>query len=138
MSLKRGKAHRLRVLVVEDHEDSASCLDMLLTLSGFEVAVARDGLEALQVALQFQPEVALIDLVMPGMDGYALARRFREQAELQKVLLIAVTGLGEDEFQRRSHEEGFTFHLVKPVDPVELVSLLAAATRFRAPELSGG
>jgi two-component system CheB/CheR fusion protein len=130
------KVNKLRVLVVEDHADSASCLDLLLTLSGFEVEVTRDGSEALEIALRFRPQVALIDLMLPGIDGFEVARRFRQHPDLRAVTLIALTGLGGEAFRQRSREAGFVHHLLKPADPVELVNLLMAATGQRLPQPS--
>ncbi len=92
--------HPLRVMVVEDHNDTANSLRLLLNHWGIEVRVCRDGMKALEEALSYQPDVALIDIMMPGMDGYQLARRLREHEALKNVLLIATTGLGDPDNRR--------------------------------------
>ncbi len=97
---------------------------MLLRLSGHEVAVAHDGPTALQAAEAQPPEVALLDISLPGMDGYELARRLRSQPALGRPLLIALTGWGLEEERRRSKEAGFDHHLLKPVDLATLQGLL--------------
>ncbi len=115
----------LRILVVDDNRDSATSLAMLLTLMGNETQTAHDGLEALEVAAAFKPDVALLDIGMPKLNGYDMARRIREQAWAGDVVLVACTGWGTEDDKRRSQEAGFDFHMVKPVDPVALKKLLA-------------
>jgi signal transduction histidine kinase/CheY-like chemotaxis protein len=107
---------RRRLLVVDDNVDAAESLRMLLSLEGHELRIAHDGLAALRVAEEFQPEVVLLDIGLPRMDGYEVARRLRQRPEMDKVLLIALTGYGQDEDRRRSHEAGFNAHLIKPFD----------------------
>jgi PAS domain S-box-containing protein len=120
-----GEAARRRVLVVDDNEDSADSLALLLELKGHEVRVALDGPAALATAHAFQPEVVLLDIGLPGMDGYEVARRLRaERAGEGGLLLVALTGYGQDEDRRRSREAGFDHHLVKPVDFDELTRVL--------------
>jgi signal transduction histidine kinase/CheY-like chemotaxis protein len=114
-----------RVLVVDDNADAADSLSMLLSLSGHEVQTARDGSTALEVAARFRPNVILLDLGMPGMDGYETARRVRTMRGLERVTLVAQTGWGQAEDRRRTEEAGFDHHLVKPVDPATLHNLLA-------------
>ncbi len=114
----------VRVLLVDDNVDAAQSLAMLLRLSGHEVAVAHDGPTALQAAEAQPPEVALLDISLPGMDGYELARRLRSQPALGRPLLIALTGWGLEEERRRSKEAGFDHHLLKPVDLATLQGLL--------------
>ena len=104
----------LRVLVVDDNEDAAQALGMLLELSGYGVRVATDGLVALEIAERFEPHAALVDLGMPGIDGFELARRLRSR--IKDLLLVAVTGYSQAEDRRRSRDAGFDHHLVKPVD----------------------
>jgi signal transduction histidine kinase/CheY-like chemotaxis protein len=116
---------RLRVLVVEDNVDAAQTLGDLLDLWGHQVQVVYEGHTALEVALQVLPEAVLLDIGLPGMDGYEVARRLREQPSLQHVLLVALTGYGQEADRRRSQEAGFDHHLVKPVDPEEMRLLLA-------------
>src|SRR5262249_60092589 len=100
-------------------------LTMVLRLWGHEVRLARDGPTALQIAREERPDVVLLDIGMPGMDGYEVARRLREQPALKKPFLIAVTGYGRQEDQRRSRKAGVNLHLVKPVDTEGLRRLLA-------------
>ncbi len=113
-----------RVLVVDDNMDSAESLAMLLRLSGFDVAVANDGLEAVESARTFQPEVILLDLGLPRLDGYGAASRIREENEGGGPLLVAVTGWGQEEDHRRTQEAGFDAHLHKPLDMSVLKQLL--------------
>jgi PAS domain S-box-containing protein len=116
-------ATRHRILVAEDNEDMASALAMLL--EDHEVRVAKDGLEACALAESFRPEIALLDIGMPGLDGYQAARRIREQPGGDAILLVALTGWGQAEDRRRSEEAGFAIHLTKPVDPRALTQLLS-------------
>jgi signal transduction histidine kinase/methanogenic corrinoid protein MtbC1/CheY-like chemotaxis protein len=118
----------VRVLLVDDNVDAAESLAMLLRLRGHEVAVAYDGPAALRAAEARRPEVALLDIGLPSMDGYELARRLRPQPGLGRTVLVALTGWGQEEDRRRSAEAGFDHHLVKPVDLPELQRVLATAT----------
>src|SRR5690242_4758935 len=115
----------LRVLVVEDNLVTAECLTLLLERWGHEAAVTADGPGALGVAQAFQPEVVLLDIGLPGMDGYEVARRLRRLAGMEKCLLIAFTGRGHEEDVRRCKEAGIDFHLLKPVHPALLREFLA-------------
>lgn len=115
----------LRVLVVDDHHDSGDSLATLLRLIGHEVRVVYDGPAGLAVARAFQPEVALLDIGMPGMDGIELGRRLRREPGLERMLMIALTGFGRDEDRQRSNEAGFDAHLVKPADLASLNALIA-------------
>jgi len=115
---------RLRVLVVDDNLDSLTSLAMLLRMSGDAVRTASDGTAALEVAKSFRPEVVLLDLGLPGMDGYEIGRRIRKMPESKSAILVAQTGWGQDDDRRRSAEAGFDAHLVKPVDPAELQKIL--------------
>ncbi len=117
-------ASRHRVLVVDDNVDAAVSLGMLLKLAGQEVRVAYDGPAALRQATEFRPELVLLDIGMPGMDGYEVCRRLREESGLGQAILVALTGWGQDEDRRRSHEAGFDHHIVKPVEPSALQRLL--------------
>ncbi len=114
-----------RILVADDNEDSAASLAMMLQIMGNEVRTAKDGLQAVEAAAAFQPDVILLDIGMPRLNGYEACRRIREQPGGQKAVLIALTGWGQDEDKRRSAEAGFHHHLVKPVDPAALGELLA-------------
>ncbi|MBI1918938.1 MAG: response regulator [Planctomycetes bacterium] len=113
-----------RVLIVDDNVDAANSLALMLRLQGHEVLVVHEGPAALEAATEFGPDVGVLDLGMPGMDGYELARRLRRLPGLESVLLIALTGWGQEEFRRRSKEAGFDHHLVKPADPRSLHELL--------------
>jgi signal transduction histidine kinase/CheY-like chemotaxis protein len=112
-----------RILVVDDNVDAADGLAMLLRLEGHDVAVAYDGVSALAVAEADPPALAVLDLGMPMMDGYELARAFRARPALRGVVLVALTGLAQPEDRQRTQEAGFDHHLVKPVDADELQRL---------------
>lgn len=114
-----------RLLVVDDNDDAARSLAMLLRLQGHDVQVANDGASALEVATALRPALIFLDLGMPGMDGYEVARRIRQTAGLQQTVLAALTGWGQQEDRRRTAEAGFDHHLVKPVEPKVLENLLA-------------
>ncbi len=113
-----------RILVVDDSLDQARCLGKLLELRGHEVRLAFDGPAALQKAADFVPDVALVDIGLPGMSGYEVASRLRAQPRLCHVLLVAQTGWGQEEDRQRSQKAGFDYHLVKPVDPETLYEIL--------------
>ena len=112
-------------MIVDDNVDSAESMSLLLGLSGHEVQAAHDGREALRVAPEFRPDVILLDIGLPGLSGYEVARRLRQEPALQGVLLAAMTGYSQDEDRQRSREAGFDEHLVKPVDFGTLEALLA-------------
>ncbi len=114
-----------RILVADDNTDAASSLATFLTLIAYEVRTANDGLQAVEVATQFQPDFVLLDIGMPKLNGYDACRRIREQSGKAKPFLIALTGWGQNEDRRRSLESGFDHHLVKPMDPVALEQMLA-------------
>lgn len=118
-----------RVLVVDDNCDSAESMSMMLKLSGHEVAVAHDGLEAIEVAREFRPDVAFLDLGMPRLNGYEAARSIREQPWGRQILLVALTGWGQEEDKRRTKEAGFDAHIVKPIDPDEVEELIIGCAR---------
>jgi signal transduction histidine kinase/ActR/RegA family two-component response regulator len=122
-----------RILVVDDSRDVADSFESLLETMGAEVRVAYDGRTALEILPAFKPEAVLMDLGMPEMDGYETARRLRRLPEGRDVMLIALTGWGQDEDRRRTKDAGFDRHLVKPADPEVLESLLAEL-RARAPK----
>ena len=116
---------RRRILVVDDNADAAVSLARLLArLHRQEVQVAHDGPSALEIAERFQPEVVLLDIGMPGMNGYEVARHLRSRPHHPDLLLVALTGWGQDADRHQSREAGFDHHLVKPVDPGELTSLI--------------
>jgi PAS domain S-box-containing protein len=115
-----------RVLIADDNRDAADSLSMLLKLSGHEVKTGYDGEQALEVAEAMRPEVVLLDIGMPKLNGYEVCRRIRKEAWGKDILLIALTGWGQEEDRRRTDEAGFNEHMVKPVDPTQLVQLLTA------------
>jgi CheY-like chemotaxis protein len=123
MENPRGAPAHRRILVVDDNRDSAESLALLLELQGHEARTAFEGAEALDIARTFHPEVVLLDIGLPGMDGYEVARRLREEGEDSR--LVALTGYGLEEDRRRSLEAGFDDHLVKPVSLEELSRILA-------------
>ncbi len=116
---------RRRILVVDDNEDTADSLSLLLTLSGNDVRSAHDGLRAVELAAEFRPDVVLLDVGLPKLNGYDAARRIRDHLG-EDVVLVAVTGWGQEEDKRRAKEAGFDFHQVKPLDPARLQELLAS------------
>jgi PAS domain S-box-containing protein len=118
----------LKVLVVEDNIDAAESLATLLRLWNHEVTVVHDGRSALDAARDQHPEVVLLDIGLPGLDGYQVARHLREDVGLDHALLVAMTGYGQPEDRRRSHEAGIHHHFVKPVEPMVLRNLLAGLT----------
>jgi PAS domain S-box-containing protein len=121
----KTKPAGLRVLVVDDNRDAADSLAMLLRLIGNEVHTAYDGLEGVEAVERFRPAVVLLDIGMPKLNVYDACRRIREEAWGKGMLLIAMTGWGQEEDRRRTMEAGFNTHLVKPVDPTALMKLLA-------------
>jgi PAS domain S-box-containing protein len=124
-TLPRVARHGHRVLVVDDNLDSASGLSRLLKLLGHDVRVAHDGRDAVGVAQAHQPDIILLDIGLPGMDGYEVVRRLRTEECCKDALIIAVSGYGQPEDLRRSREAGFDDHLVKPVDYDALMTLFA-------------
>lgn len=114
-----------RILVVDDLAPSAETLMTLLEMEGFEVRVAHEGQEALRIAREFQPHVVLLDIGLPGMNGFEVAHGLRSQPESRDALLIALTGYGEAESRTRSAQAGFDFHMVKPADVDLLLTMLS-------------
>jgi CheY-like chemotaxis protein len=119
---------RKRILVADDNQDSANSLSILLRLGGHEVEAVHDGLQAVEAAARSRPDAILLDIGMPGLNGYEAARRIREQPWGATLQLIALTGWGAADDRRKSQEAGFDVHLVKPVDYEELVRVLAGPT----------
>ena len=113
-----------RVLVVDDNEDATYTLSTILELSGHEVILAYDGEEALALAGEHRPEVVLLDIGLPKLDGYEVARRLRLDPRNENMVLVAVTGYGREEERERGLAAGFHHYLVKPVDPGVLQALL--------------
>ncbi|HUO81967.1 MAG TPA: ATP-binding protein [Gammaproteobacteria bacterium] len=114
-----------RILVVDDNVDAAESLAMLLRLDGHDVATAHDGGEAVASTASYKPDIVLLDLGMPELDGYSAARQIRQQPGGRDILLIALTGWGQDDDRRRTKAAGFDAHVVKPVDPSSLTRTLA-------------
>src|SRR5262249_59917154 len=121
----------LRILIVDDNRDAADSLGMLLRLMGNDTHTAYDGQEGVDVAGEFKPDVVLLDIDLPKLNGNEACRCIREQPWGKKVVLIAVTGWGQEEDRRCSHEAGFDHHMVKPVDLQELMKLLARVKQVR-------
>jgi two-component system, sensor histidine kinase len=121
--------HGRRILIADDNLEFADSLASLLSSRGHDVRVAHDGAEALAAVEGFTPEFALLDIGMPKVHGYELARRLRDRPETSECVLVAVTGWGHEDDRRRAREAGFDRHLVKPVDPADIESLLAQAGR---------
>ena len=119
----------LRVLVADDNRDSAESLGMLLELSGHEVYLAHDGVEALAAASTQLPDVVLLDIGMPGMDGYEVAANIRREPWGAGMQLVAITGWGQEDAKRKARSSGFDHHLTKPMDSAVLESILANAAR---------
>jgi signal transduction histidine kinase/DNA-binding response OmpR family regulator len=122
-----------RILVVDDNVDAADTLGMLLRAQGHEVAVTHDGPTALQTMTQLRPRFVLLDIGLPNMDGYAVARQIRLNSEFAGSFLIALTGYGQEEDRLRAMDAGFDHHLVKPVDPEALPDLFARLDQSAAP-----
>jgi CheY-like chemotaxis protein len=131
-------ANQRRVLVVDDNVDAAESLAIILRLHGHEARTVHDGEHAIEVACEFRPDVVLLDLGMPKVNGYEVARRLRSEPWGRHVVLVACTGWGQPEDRRRSNEAGFDHHLVKPVNPDAILGVVGSAasrpdTRSDAP-----
>jgi CheY-like chemotaxis protein len=122
----RATSASLRVLVADDNRDAADMLATLLERAGYEVLTVDDGAEALNAVEIDRPDVVLMDIGMPGMNGYDAAKIIRGQAWGKDIVLIATTGWGQDTDIQRSHDAGFDHHLVKPIDSMALIELLAS------------
>lgn len=123
-SLNKTPQH-FRILVVDDNHDSALSLAMMLSIMGHETRTAHDGESAVATAESFLPDVVLLDIGLPKLNGYEVAQRIRESAWGESMFLIAVTGWGQEEDRQRSSEVGLNVHMVKPVEPAALERLLA-------------
>src|SRR5919202_1086373 len=126
-STAAGGTKSARILVVEDNVDTARGMARLLKLLGHEVAVAHSGPEGIEVARAHRPDYVLLDIGLPGMDGYEVASRLRREACCRDAVIIAISGYGQEEDRRRSKEAGVDHHLIKPLDHDALISLLSAA-----------
>ena len=127
-----GTPHVMRILVVEDNADCAESMALVLRLAGHQATVAPDGPTALQAAAEWQPDVILLDIRMPGMDGWEVARWLKERQGGKPPLIVAVTGFGSEEDRRRSREAGIDLHLLKPVEPDQLREFLSKFHRIIA------
>jgi CheY-like chemotaxis protein len=121
----QAPAQRFKILVVDDNPDSALSLAMMLSIMGHETRTAHDGESAVATAESFLPDVVLLDIGLPKLNGYEVAQRIRETTWGASMYLIAVTGWGQDEDRQRSSEVGLNVHMVKPVEPAALEKLLA-------------
>jgi CheY-like chemotaxis protein len=122
-------AVRQHILIVDDNVDSADSLATVLGLKGHRTWTAYDGPTALEAARAHRPGFVLLDIGLPRMDGYEVARRLRQTPDLRGVVLVAMTGYGQDEDRRKGQEAGFDYHLVKPVDLTELAKILAKSRK---------
>jgi two-component system, chemotaxis family, CheB/CheR fusion protein len=129
-SLNDPKAPGRRILVVDDNVDAALSVTGLLKLWGHEVQAAFSGAEAIAVARTFRPQIVLLDIGMPGMSGYDVARQLRAEPEFEGLVITALTGYGQAEDRRRSREAGFDHHLTKPPDPDALAALIQSPETF--------
>jgi PAS domain S-box-containing protein len=128
---------RLRVLVVDDNVDAEQSVSLLMRLHGHEVRAAHDGMEALRQARAFRPQVVLLDIGLPGMNGYDVARKLRAVPETADATLIAVTGYGQAEDRDQAMEAGFQHHMVKPVEPQALIQLIQGLAKGESLEAGG-
>lgn len=115
----------LRVLVVEDNVDATEMLSVMLSIDGYQTAIAHDGAAAIEAARRFEPHVVLCDIGLPGMSGFEVAQQLRSLLGTGPTL-VALTGYGQDEDRQRARDAGFDHHLVKPVEPHTLLQLLAS------------
>ena len=113
-----------RILIVDDNEDSVMTLEMLFEIAAYETRPAYSGIDAVEVAASFQPDAALLDIGLPGLNGYEVARKIRSQPWGKEMVLIALTGWGQPEDQQQAKAAGFDAHMVKPVDHEALLALL--------------
>jgi PAS domain S-box-containing protein len=135
LAKSEGTGVGIRVLLVDDNTDASFTLATLLRLEGHDVAVAREGTQALKLAAEFKPHVVLLDIGLPGMDGYEVARRLRSEPSTSSTVIIAVTGYSHAEARAQSKSAGFDQHMVKPIDPSALMRCIAT---LRAGVRAGG
>lgn len=126
---RQRPAQTSRVLVVDDNLDAADMLVMMLQMFGHEVKAAYSGQSALATAFEYEPDVVLLDIGLPDMNGYEVARRLRQHAQTESMRLIALTGYGQDSDHQQAEEAGFDHHLVKPVPPQKLQELLVTLAK---------
>jgi CheY-like chemotaxis protein len=118
-----------RILIADDNPDVAEAFEMMLQAIGHDVETAHDGIEVIEKAERYQPDIIVLDIGMPKLNGYDVARHLRKQPWGRDIVLVAVTGWGDEKDKGRSHAAGFDVHLVKPVDPGALGSLLSSINR---------
>jgi CheY-like chemotaxis protein/anti-sigma regulatory factor (Ser/Thr protein kinase) len=118
----------VRVLMVDDNVDAAQSLGLLLKASGHDVRTVYDGLSAVEAALEYRPNVVLLDIGLPGLDGFEVAKRLRQQPTLSNIVLVAITGYGQEADLQRSQDAGFDHHLVKPTDIGKVQDILATVS----------
>lgn len=123
-----------KILVADDDQDSAESLALLFQLMGHDVRAAQSGLAAIDVAAEFRPDLIVLDIGMPGLDGYEVCRRIRQHDWAQTIVIAALTGWSRDEDRDRSEQAGFNHFLVKPVDPKALEDLIAGLMRGARPD----
>lgn len=123
---KAAKQHDFRVLVVDDNMDAATSMMMFLKIWGYNARIAHDGISALETVKAYHPHVVLLDIGLPGLNGYEVAERLQQSGKLEHMVLIALTGYGQEEDRRRTEAAGFLHHLVKPVEPAMLEKLLVS------------
>lgn len=121
-----------KVLVVDDNVDAAATLAAVLDMLGHQTHMEHSGVPVLASALAFMPDIVLLDIGLPGMNGYEVARQLRSEPRLDACVLVALTGWGSDADRQRAQQAGFDHHLTKPVDFKELESLLSTASAIRA------
>ncbi len=131
MANRQRPAKPLRILVADDNEDGREMLGFLLRAQGHSVEVAADGPAAIESAASFHPEVIVLDIGMPGMSGYAVARTLRQKPWASRPTLVALSGLGQQEDKSRAAEAGFARHFTKPVDVNDLLAYLATRAQGR-------
>jgi CheY-like chemotaxis protein len=119
-----------RVLVVDDNVDAANMITVMLQHYGHQTETVYSAQSALEMAVEYRPDFVMLDIGLPGMDGYEVARRLRQISELKDTRLIAATGYGQDSDRQRSEEAGFDYHLVKPIDPEKLQAVLELLGRL--------
>lgn len=132
-SINNGPRMVARILIVEDDKDTSESMARLLKIFGYEVEVAREGPEAIARAVCQRPDFILLDIGLPGVDGYQVARSLKQEVACPETVIIAVTGYGQPEDRHRSREAGIDYHLVKPVDHRDLIALLVPSAG-RPPE----
>jgi two-component system CheB/CheR fusion protein len=138
LGITHGDVLTRRVLLIEDNRDAREMFRMMLELAGHEVLEAEEGLSGLELLKAKRPDVAVIDVGLPGLNGYEVARRFRAEPDADAVMLVALTGYGTPEARERSRQAGFDHHLIKPVDPEALQAIMRADVAAGAAAVTAG